>query len=148
MLMTEASVETGKYGKIVAVLALCISPHKRGKPMKRFSHFRKAWGPLSVTALSVLAVGTCAAQHITEITLPGERVFPESITSTSDGTLIVGSLGHGDILRILPGKTTATEWIRPGTGGLNNVLGVYPTRRAKYCGSVRTIWRVRARRLL
>jgi sugar lactone lactonase YvrE len=75
--------------------------------------------------------GICAAQGVTEITLPGTRVFPESITSTSDGTLIAGSLGHGNILRIAPGKTTAEEWIKPGTGGLNGVLGVYADEKGK-----------------
>jgi streptogramin lyase len=72
-----------------------------------------------------LAAGVCTAGKLTEITLPGTRVFPESITSTADGSLIVGSLGHGNILRIAPGQTVATEWIKPGTGGLNKVLGVY-----------------------
>jgi len=99
--------------------------------MKRVNHVRRALGTLPAAALFALAVGTCAAQKITEITLPGTRVFPESITSTADGTLIIGSLGHGNILRIAPGKTTASEWIRPGTGGLNNVLGVYADERSK-----------------
>jgi sugar lactone lactonase YvrE len=58
-------------------------------------------------------------------------VFPESITSTADGTLIVGSLGHGNVLRIAPGKTTAEEWIKPGTGGLNGVLGVFADEKGK-----------------
>jgi sugar lactone lactonase YvrE len=61
-------------------------------------------------------------------------VFPESITSTADGTLIVGSLGHGNVSRIAPGKTTAEEWIKPGSGGLNQVLGVYADEKAK------TLW--------
>lgn len=74
---------------------------------------------------------TCVAQNAAEITLPGIRVFPESITSTADGTLIVGSLGHGNVLRIVPGKTVAEEWIKPGTGGLNNVLGVYADEKGK-----------------
>ena len=36
------------------------------------------------------AAGICAAQ--TEITLPGTRIFPESITSTKDGTLYYGAV--------------------------------------------------------
>jgi sugar lactone lactonase YvrE len=87
-----------------------------GRLMKRF---------YDVIALVVLAAGACAAANVTEITLPATRIFPESITSTSDGTLIIGSLGHGNVLRIAPGKTTAEEWIKPGAGGLNNVLGVF-----------------------
>jgi hypothetical protein len=42
-----------------------------------------------------LAAGACTAANITEITLPGTRIFPESIPSTADGSLIVGSLGNG-----------------------------------------------------
>lgn len=65
-------------------------------------------GMLATAALA-LAEGPCADQSATEFTLPGTRVFPESLTSTSDGTLIVGNLGHGDVLRIAPGATTAEE---------------------------------------
>jgi len=85
-------------------------------------------------ALIFLAASAYAAPSITEITLPGTRVFPESITSTSDGTLIVGSLGHGNVMRIAPGSTMAEEWIKPGTGGLNQILGVYADQKSK------TLW--------
>jgi sugar lactone lactonase YvrE len=80
---------------------------------------------------AILALGAviCLAQNVTEITL-GNDVFPESITSSEDGTLIVGSFGKGSVLRIAPGKTTAEEWIKPGTGGLNSVLGVYADDKA------------------
>src|ERR1700743_2889242 len=76
-------------------------------------------------ACAVLLIALAqAADSPTVITLPGTKVFPESITSTKDGTLIIGSLGHGNILRIAPGKTEAEEWIKAGTGGLNSILGV------------------------
>src|ERR1700684_4066513 len=88
--------------------------------------------PMKYTLGLILIAAACyAAQPITEITLPGTLVFPESITSTADGTLIVGSLGHGNVMRIAPGKSTAEEWIKPGTGGLNNVLGVYADEKNK-----------------
>lgn len=82
----------------------------------------------------ILCASLCAAQPRTEITIPGTRVFPESITSTSDGTLIIGSLGHGNVLRVAPGSTTVEEWIKPGTGGINNVLGVFADEKGK------TLW--------
>jgi len=84
-----------------------------------------------IVAFFVVAAASFAAQKVTEITLPGTRVFPESITSTPDGTLIVGSLGHGNILRIAPGKTDAEEWIKAGTNGLNSVLGVFADEKNK-----------------
>ena len=72
-----------------------------------------------------------AAEAPTEITLPGTRLYTESITSLKNGTLIVGSLGKGDVSRIAHGTTTATEWIRPGTNGLNAVFGVLADEKFK-----------------
>ena len=89
---------------------------------------------LRVSALFPIAILTAAstfAAQPTEIVLPGKGIFPESITSTSDGTLIIGSLGHGNVSRIAPGKTAAEEWIKPGTGGLNGVLGVFADETGK-----------------
>ena len=91
---------------------------------------RNIFARLSVVIMLGTA-GASLAQNITEITLPGTRIFPESITSTADGALIIGSLGHGNILRVAPGKTTAEEWIKAGTGGLNGVLGVYADEKNK-----------------
>ncbi len=79
-------------------------------------------------SLTLLIAGVArlfAATPITEITLPGERLYTESITSTKDGTLIVGSLGKGDVSRIAYGTTSVQEWIKPGTNGLNAVFGVF-----------------------
>jgi sugar lactone lactonase YvrE len=89
---------------------------------------------LSAAALVLVAASGYAAQSITEITLPGTGIFPESITSTPDGTLIAGSLGHGNVLRIAPGSSKVDEWIKAGTGGLNQVLGVYADAKGK------TLW--------
>jgi sugar lactone lactonase YvrE len=89
---------------------------------------------MRLLALVFMTAVGFAGTAVNEITLPGTRVFPESITSTVDGTLIVGSLGHGNVSRIAPGKTTAEEWIKPGTGGLNQVLGVYADEKGK------TLW--------
>jgi sugar lactone lactonase YvrE len=83
-------------------------------------------------ALALLATTSMgAADGQKEIILPATRIFLESITSTKDGTLIIGSLGHGNILRIAPGKTEAEEWIKPGTGGLNSILGVLADEKGK-----------------
>lgn len=86
---------------------------------------------LVVSAIAAVAATAPAAQ-LTQVTLPGARVFPESITSTSDGALIVGSFGHGDVLRIArPGKTDAVEFIKAGANGLNTVLGVFADEKNK-----------------
>jgi sugar lactone lactonase YvrE len=84
--------------------------------------------------LTVLVIGAAtvsSAQTATEITLPGSRLYTESITSTKDGTLILGSLGKGNVSRIAPGSTTPVEFIKPGTNGLNEVFGVYADEKYK-----------------
>jgi hypothetical protein len=97
----------------------------------------KKYGFPSIVLLAGVA-SVYAAQPVTEITLPGTRLYTESITSTKDGTLFVGSLGKGDVSRIPYGSTTVTEWIKPGTNGLNAVYGVYADEKFKNCGYVPT----------
>lgn len=73
-----------------------------------------------VVVTSLLGV-TASAQ----ITLHDDRVFPESITSSPDGTIYIGSMGKGEVLRAEKGATTAEVWIKPGTAGLQQVAGVF-----------------------
>jgi sugar lactone lactonase YvrE len=89
---------------------------------------------LQLTIVIAGVASAYAAQPVTEITLPGTRLFTESITSTKDGTLIVGSLGKANVSRIPYATTTVTEWIKPGTNGLNAVYGVYADEKYK------TLW--------
>jgi sugar lactone lactonase YvrE len=89
---------------------------------------------MHLTVVVAGVVSAYAAQPITEITLPGTRLYTESITSTKDGTLIVGSLGKANVSRIPYATTTVTEWIKPGTNGLNAVYGVYADENHK------TLW--------
>jgi sugar lactone lactonase YvrE len=52
-----------------------------------------------------------------------DRSFPESLTSTRDGTLYVGSLNFGGVVKIVPGGQ-AEPFIQPGAAGSRSVLGV------------------------
>jgi hypothetical protein len=76
-----------------------------------------------------LALGAAAAAHAAsppaEILIPGERVFPESLTSTADGTVIIGSLGARTIFRAKPGASSAEAWIQPGTDDMKMIFGVF-----------------------
>lgn len=60
-----------------------------------------------------------------EIVIPGERLITESLTSTSDGTVIIGSMLGKTIFKAAPGASTAEAWIPPGTDGLAGVFGVF-----------------------
>jgi streptogramin lyase len=77
----------------------------------------------AVFALSLLCLPApvLAAEAVV---VPFPHDFAESITATSDGTLIFSSFAGGRISHAKAGTTEATEWIKPGTNGLLSVLGV------------------------
>jgi sugar lactone lactonase YvrE len=81
--------------------------------------------------LAAVVAGLCGgASPVSEIVIHADRVFPESITSTADGAIIVGSVAKQMIFRAAPGAVTAEPWIGPGTNGLATVLGVFADDRA------------------
>jgi hypothetical protein len=51
-------------------------------------------------------------------------LFPESITSLKDGTIILGSVPNG-VFKIKPGETAAKEFITKAAGSFTTVLGVF-----------------------
>lgn len=75
-----------------------------------------------VAALLVAAGAHAAAPAI--ISIPGEGIFPESLTSAKDGSLYIGSVGKSQVYRVKPGGDTAEVFIAPGTGGVKQTFGV------------------------
>lgn len=86
---------------------------------------------LSSFALLLSAVIVHAAPA--EIALPGYRAFPESLSSSDDGTLYVGGLTTGGVLRIKVGSTPE-QWIKPGAYGTRSIFGVLVDEASK------TLW--------
>lgn len=83
-------------------------------------------------ALIVLNASPISAQG--PITLPGDKVYPESITSDKAGNIYVGNLGSGGVFRIKAGSTFAESWIAPASYGSASVLGVLADDRSN------TLW--------
>jgi sugar lactone lactonase YvrE len=82
----------------------------------------------AAVVVAVLALAACATTTplpTPDIVVDGDRVFPESVTSTSDGRVIVGSV-FGAVYRSEPGAATATRWIdvEAADGGDLAVFGV------------------------
>ena len=65
-------------------------------------------GAAILALLSTTSFATCAPS---EVTVQDNDVFPESITWTSDGALIFGSLGKPILYRAAPGSSLADPWI-------------------------------------
>jgi hypothetical protein len=76
--------------------------------MKDFA--RKMISAAAWIALSAVAAAT-AVEAASPVTVKDTRVFPESITATSDGTLLISGLEKGIIYGAAPGATTAEAWI-------------------------------------
>jgi len=88
-------------------------------------------GATGLSAAAAAALVSCASvpgpgsQAASDIRIAGTRVFPESITSDSLGTVYVGS-NAGTIYRALSGDAEASAWIAPdGGNGLQSVFGVF-----------------------
>jgi streptogramin lyase len=69
--------------------------------------------------------GRVTPPQLDSIPIPGTKAFPESITSTTDGTLYVGRVGDGGIVRIRPQTAQSTVFVRPGASGSRSILGVF-----------------------
>ena len=78
-----------------------------------------------ILALILGFTAQAATQKIESISVPGTRAFPESVTSTSDGTLFVGRLGDGGIVRVKPRSAGSTVFVQPGALGSRSILGVF-----------------------
>jgi sugar lactone lactonase YvrE len=64
------------------------------------------------------------------ILIDDTRVFPESVTSTTAGAVMVGSI-KGIVYRALPRESVARPWIRPdAANGLRAVFGVLADERS------------------
>jgi hypothetical protein len=81
------------------------------------------------TAFGVLVTSAGHAAPIAPIVVPGERAYPESVSSSSDGTLYIGRAGDGGIVRTRPGSPSEI-WIAPGAFGSRSTFGVLADERA------------------
>jgi hypothetical protein len=80
---------------------------------------------LAVLVLGVSFSVRAATPTLESISIPGTKAFPESITSTTDGTLYVGRLGDGGIVRVKPRTGESTIFIQPGASGSRSILGIF-----------------------
>jgi streptogramin lyase len=84
----------------------------------------RRWGCVAALMSAIGAVTPAIAQQ-SQIIIDDQRAFPESLTSTADGTIYIGSFVHGTVYRALPGATTATPWIPAGPTDLTRGVGVF-----------------------
>ena len=75
---------------------------------------------------AAMGLGSAAlAANPAPINIDDTGVFPESMTATASGDLIVGSSAKGAIYRAKAGQAKAELWIDPKTSGIAALLGVF-----------------------
>jgi glucose/arabinose dehydrogenase/mono/diheme cytochrome c family protein len=97
---------------------------------------------LSSDQLSAVAAYVWGLSHPTgsskaapaELHIPGEKIYPESITSTADGRVIIGSIGARTIYMVKPAADTAEPWIQPDDETALGILGVFADEKSS------TLW--------
>ena len=85
---------------------------------------------VALTLASILVIASPAIAQRSEIALPSDRAYPESITAAPDGSLYVGSPAVGGVWRIKPQSATVEEWIKPGAFDTRSTLGVLVDKKA------------------
>jgi sugar lactone lactonase YvrE len=79
---------------------------------------------LGFLPLYALATAAFAAREPGDIRIDDTTVFPESVTSSADGTVYVGSV-KGNVYRAMPDSSVAQAWIRHSPeNGILTILGV------------------------
>ncbi|HEY6457448.1 MAG TPA: hypothetical protein VIY90_19395 [Steroidobacteraceae bacterium] len=82
-------------------------------------------GALAAGLLAATVASLAHAALPATITIDGEKVFPESMSSSADGAVFFGSIGNKMIYRAAPGSQEAEPFVQPGTDGVQSTFGVY-----------------------
>ena len=82
----------------------------------------RALGKTGLALMLGVALGGVAFAQSAPVGVP-DKSFPESVTSTKDGTLYAGSFNLGGVVKAKPGGK-AEQFIQPGAGGSRSTLGV------------------------
>jgi sugar lactone lactonase YvrE len=88
-------------------------------------HRNRSARALGKTGLAfMLGVALCGVAYAESapVGVP-DKSFPESVTSTKDGTLYTGSFNLGGVVKVSPGGK-AEQFIKPGAAGSRSTLGV------------------------
>jgi len=95
----------------------------------------RSWIKWAASANLLAAACVLYAADPAIISIPSKNLFPESITSTADGAIIIGSYGTSTIWRIPPGENNAAKWIDASNskGALLGVLADEKSGRLLVC---------------
>ena len=89
---------------------------------------------------------TAHAAPPAQIAIPGEKIYPESITAAADGRIFIGSIVTRQIFLVRPGAAKAEPWIAADNQTSLGVYGVFANLTVEYlCGRASLLFRDRRR---
>jgi hypothetical protein len=78
------------------------------------------------TSPAANAAGVVARAPVpAEISIPGEKIYPESITAAADGRVFIGSIVTRQIFAVKPGAAAAQTWISADSETTLGAYGVF-----------------------
>jgi streptogramin lyase len=93
-------------------------PRAKGELLRN----RRASALSAAAVILTLGAAGAARAETAQVGVP-DKSFPESVTSTSDGALYVGSFNLGGVTKI-PSGGKPEQLVKPGAGGSRSTLGV------------------------
>jgi hypothetical protein len=99
--------------------SVVLCSHAQGDLLK--NRCARALGTAGLALMLGVASGGGVRAETGPVGLP-DKSFPESVTSTKDGTLYVGSFNLGGVTKVASGK--AEQFIKPGAADSRSTLGV------------------------
>jgi sugar lactone lactonase YvrE len=101
---------------------------------RRQAGARALFHALAIGAAGLLLGAGASHAAPADVLIPGDHVYPESLTSAADGTLYIGSMAEGVVMKVAPGAAKAEPFIPAGSNGVLSVLGVLADEGSK------TLW--------
>jgi hypothetical protein len=85
----------------------------------------KNWRPSGWIIAFALWIPAANAAPAAEISIPGHKIYPESLTTRADRSILIGSIGEHAIYRAKPGAASAEMWIKPALLDKQGIFGVF-----------------------
>jgi glucose/arabinose dehydrogenase/mono/diheme cytochrome c family protein len=121
----------GTPAAIAATIRVGVStPKNYHQPMPAMGGAQLSADQVSAVAAYVWALSQPANTVAATLAIPGEKIYPESITSAADGRIFIGSITGREIFMVKPGAATAERWVAADSEPTLGVYGVFADERS------------------
>ncbi len=121
----------GTPAAIAATIRVGVTTAKNYRqPMPAMGGAQLTADQVSAVAAYVWALSQPATGGPATLAIPGEKIYPESITSSADGRIFIGSITGRKIFVVKRGAATAQPWIAADSEATLGVYGVFADDRS------------------